>query len=185
MPENLEHRLMQYVYEHDGLMNDLRLVRELALPDCYIAAGYVRNYVWDRLHGYEDRAKHDDIDVVYYDADELSEERDIALERELIRRTGNEKWSVKNQVRMHIRNRELPYLSVEDALSRWPETVTAVGVRLNENDELVICSPYGLNDLFGMMVRRSPLFADQAYFEDRVRRKGWLTLWPLLTYKRD
>ena len=32
-------------------MEQLRAVRELALPDWCIAAGFVRNRVWDHLHG--------------------------------------------------------------------------------------------------------------------------------------
>ncbi|MGD9885270.1 MAG: nucleotidyltransferase family protein [Reyranella sp.] len=32
-------------------MIQLRAVRELALPDWCIAAGFVRNRVWDHLHG--------------------------------------------------------------------------------------------------------------------------------------
>lgn len=29
----------------------LDIVRSLALPDCWIGAGFVRNAVWDHLHG--------------------------------------------------------------------------------------------------------------------------------------
>lgn len=93
----LEQRLLHYLHEHEELMADLRVVRELDLPQCYIAAGYIRNYIWDRLQGFEYRARHQDIDVVYYDPEDLSEQRDVALEQELIRRTGNEKWSVKTR----------------------------------------------------------------------------------------
>lgn len=177
----LEQRLTQYLTEHDTLMNDLRTVRRLELPQCYIAAGYIRNYVWDRLHGFGNREKHDDIDVVYYDADDVSEERDVRLERRLIEETGNRKWSVKNQARMHIRNQEAPYRSTADALGRWPETVTAIGAALDDERRIRYCAPYGFADLFGMTVRQSPLFADKAYYLERVRKKRWKSLWPLLT----
>jgi hypothetical protein len=63
----METRLQQYLLEHETLLDDLRLVRSLQLPQCYIAAGYIRNYVWDRLHGYPGRGRHNDIDVVYFD----------------------------------------------------------------------------------------------------------------------
>ncbi|GIP31664.1 nucleotidyltransferase family protein [Paenibacillus sp. J2TS4] len=176
-----EKRLKQYLYEHERLWKDLRKVRELDLPQCYIAAGYIRNYIWDKLHGFEDRQRHNDIDVVYYDKDYASEERDIGLEKELIEQTGDPKWSVKNQARMHIRNGEKPYLSTIDALSRWPETVTALGGRLDANDELDICSPYGLEDLFNLVVRRSPLFKDKELYLNRVHKKEWKKHWPLIT----
>jgi hypothetical protein len=162
-------------------MNDLRRVRELGLPQCYISAGYIRNYVWDRLHGFQDRAKHNDIDVVFYDSQDLSEARDRILENALIEQTGNDKWSVKNQARMHIRNGEAPYLSTEDALSRWPETVTALGVSLDEEDRMELCAPYGLKDLFDMIVRQSPLFTDRERYLERVVKKKWKEHWPHIT----
>ncbi|WP_374020500.1 nucleotidyltransferase family protein [Paenibacillus thiaminolyticus] len=177
----LEQRLLHYLHEHEELMADLRSVRDLQLPQCYISAGYIRNYIWDRLHGFEYRARHQDIDVVYYDLEDLSEQRDVALEQELIRRTGNEKWSVKNQARMHVRNGVAPYASTHDALSRWPETATAVGARLNGEERIELIHPHGLEDLFQMVVRRSPEFPDPAYYMARVNAKQWREQWPLLT----
>jgi hypothetical protein len=179
----LDKQLKHYLYEHELLMKDLRLVRELKLPQCYIAAGYIRNYIWDRLHGFEGRETHHDIDVVYYDLNELSEEKEREIENELIQKTGNDKWSVKNQARMHVRNGEVQYQSTLDALSRWPETVTAIGIRIDEENDIVLCCPYGLEDLFNMIVRRSPLFQDREYYLERVRKKEWKRLWPLITIK--
>lgn len=100
------------------------------------------------MHGFPRRETHNDIDVVYFDRGDLSEERDRALERKLIAETGNDKWSVKNQARMHSMNGDEPYRSTEDAMSRWPETATAVGVKLNEDGSLELCCPYGLRIYF-------------------------------------
>ncbi|WMT43007.1 nucleotidyltransferase family protein [Paenibacillus sp. D2_2] len=177
----LEKRLIQFLSEDNQIMNDLKLVRQLDLPQSYIAAGYIRNYVWDRLHGYGNRRTYGDIDVIYYDPQDISEERDRLLEDELKRSTGNDKWSVKNQARMHIRNEASPYLSTLDALKRWPETATAVGAMLDQTDQFLVCAPHGLEDLFKMVVRRSPFFSDQAYYLERVGKKEWDRLWPLLT----
>ncbi|UVI27996.1 nucleotidyltransferase family protein [Paenibacillus spongiae] len=181
----MERLLRSYIMEHPAMLDDLRHVRELELPDGYVAAGYIRNYVWDRLHHDDIRSAHNDVDVVYYDPNILGEERDRILEQSLIAATGNGKWSVKNQARMHMRNKETAYTSVEDALSRWPETATAIGIRLEWNDELSICCPYGLDDLFNMIVRRSPLFADRAYYLKRIADKRWKQLWPSLTIIED
>ncbi|NRB41337.1 MAG: nucleotidyltransferase family protein, partial [Pseudomonadales bacterium] len=43
-------------------MQVLTIVRELALSDCYVAAGFIRNLVWDDLHTCETALS--DIDVV-------------------------------------------------------------------------------------------------------------------------
>lgn len=176
-----EARLYELIEEHDSLLQDMRLVRELHLPQCYIAAGYIRNYVWDKLHGYPDRKLHDDIDVVYFDTENATEARDRDLERKLIKWTGNNKWSVKNQARMHLHDSVAPYASTYDALSHWPEVVTAIGACLNDDDQLESSCPYGLEDLFSLRVRRSPLFLDKQVYLNRIASKDWLHKWPLLS----
>ncbi|MFO1163505.1 MAG: nucleotidyltransferase family protein [Reyranellaceae bacterium] len=49
-------------------MIQLRAVRTLALPDWCIAAGFVRNRVWDHLHGIAPARAPVDIDVLFFDA---------------------------------------------------------------------------------------------------------------------
>ena len=181
----LEKRLNDYISQHQQLMTDLVIVRDLGLPQCYIAAGYIRNYVWDLLHGLEGTDRHTDIDVVYFDPEDVSEERDADLEQHLRISTGNQKWSVKNQARMHVKNGDEPYNSTHAALTYWPETATAVGARLNAEGELELCCPYGLEDLFALRVRRSPNFHKRSYYLERVGKKQWEDLWPQLTISDD
>ncbi len=47
-------------------MDCLRAVRELNLPDWFIAAGFVRNAIWDHIHDLP-MTSLNDIDVVYFD----------------------------------------------------------------------------------------------------------------------
>ncbi|MFS0870235.1 nucleotidyltransferase family protein [Paenibacillus xylanilyticus] len=176
-----EAKLIQSIRAHERLMHDLQRVRSLALPQCYIGAGYIRNYIWDVLHGYAQRELHSDIDVVYFDAEDMDEVRDVRLENQLRDETGNPKWSVKNQARMHLRNGTEPYQSTEDALRYWPEIVTAIGVQLDEKDQIGICAPYGLDDLYALTVRRSPLYTDAKEYNRRVEQKRWQDQWPKLT----
>jgi len=181
----LEQQLIEYLTEQPSIMEDLRRVRELNLPECYIGAGYIRSCVWDKLHGYDYRGRHDDIDVIYFDPEHMDEQRDEQLESELIEQTGNPKWSVKNQARMHLRNGVPPYRSTWDALSRWPETVTAIGAKLDDDNKIQLCAPYGLSDLFRMTVRQSPLFEDKNKFLSRIEQKQWKKLWPQVTIVTD
>ena len=46
----------------------LDIVRSLALPDCWIGAGFVRNAVWDHLHGRALSPLTGDVDVLWFDA---------------------------------------------------------------------------------------------------------------------
>lgn len=170
----------EMIIKNQEIMRDLNIVRDLGLPDAYIAAGYVRNYIWDCLHGYRKRTPLNDIDVIYYDPSLLDEAVEKLYEKQLSEATGCSLWSVKNQARMHLQNGDPPYASVMDAISRWPENVTAIAVRLEDNDRLSWLCPYGLDNIFECRVRRSPLFPDEAYYRFRISRKNWQELWPRL-----
>ena len=64
-------------------MRALRAVRELGLASWCIGAGAVRSLVWDALHELTVPSELSDIDVAYFDASDLSSERDSKLERRL------------------------------------------------------------------------------------------------------
>src|SRR5262245_34828741 len=82
-------------------MEQLRSVRALGLPDWCIAAGFVRNRVWDHLHGIAPPRPTNDIDVLYYDASDLSKATEQAHEARLAARLPAP-WQVRNQARMHL-----------------------------------------------------------------------------------
>ncbi|WP_442600647.1 nucleotidyltransferase family protein [Paenibacillus sp. KN14-4R] len=171
---------LKLIRTNEDIMKDLSIIRELKLPDWYVAAGYIRNYIWDTLHEFPDRTPLNDIDVIYFDPNIIDEALEKEYEQRLIEATGLTIWSVKNQARIHIQNGDLPYLSIEDAVSQWPETVTAVGVRLEEDDSITVLSPYGLEDIFEYRVRRSPKFKDEAYYRARMNKKNWISIWSRL-----
>lgn len=180
-----KHKLIQIMNTHEHLIRDLEVVRQLHLPHGCISAGYVRNYVWDYLHGYSTRTPLNDVDILYYDPEDLSEETEKKHETRLKTALQEYNWSCKNQARMHIRNQASPYLSIPDAMRRWPETVTAVAIRLDHYNKIEVIAPHGLDDIFSLVVRRSPHFPDKAYFHSRVESKRWLELWPKLTVIED
>lgn len=150
------------------------------MPDAWVAAGFVRNCVWDALHGYERATPLNDIDVVFFDSHDVSRERDAYLESRLHQAAPGCRFSVKNQARMHLRNHHAPYASSDDALQRWPETCTAVGVAA-VGSQVAVLAPFGLDDLFSLRVRAT---SDDPAMRDLVRRraeeKRWQELWPLL-----
>jgi uncharacterized protein len=159
----------------------LRQAAELGLPDWCIAAGFVRNLVWDRLHDYAEPTPLADIDLIYFNAGDISEEADRALERRLMQ-DSDLLWSVKNQARMHSRNGDAPYLDTLDAMSYWPELETAVGVRLAP-DELFI-SPFPLESLSHLQITINPKRPKIADVEVRIAQKKWLEIWPKLQINR-
>jgi len=175
--------LLQELIASDPLrMRVLDIVRDLGLPDCWVAAGFVRNRVWNHAHGRPAAPLQQDVDVIWFDADDCLPERDAALEEALRRRDPTLAWSVKNQARMHLRNEDAPYRSATDAMRYWPETATAVGVRLGPQCGIEVASPYGLADLFDLVVRPTERFRNDkpSVYMDRLRAKEWGRIWPEL-----
>ncbi|MEC5321530.1 nucleotidyltransferase family protein [Brenneria populi subsp. brevivirga] len=163
-------------------MKALYAVRALKLCDGWIGAGFVRDAVWDHLHGYGQRPVSGDVDVVWFDSERCNPAYDSDLEERLSQRHSTFNWSVKNQARMHQRNGNAPYLSTENALLYWPETATAVAVRVGYTNLIEIIAPYGLNDLFELCLRPTPLFEREKLnvFRQRVSVKRWMERYPML-----
>jgi hypothetical protein len=173
-----ERTLLDLIASDSWRMDVLRTVRGLGLPDWAIGAGFVRSCVWDWLSGYEKSTIPTDIDVLYYDPSDLSPEREAICERRLVA-MHTVPWSVTNQARMHIYNGDAPYASTIDALRFWLETPTCVAVRLTGDDQLELLAPWGLDDLFAMIVRPTPSGCDKsALYRQRIAEKNWTERWP-------
>ncbi|TWC69821.1 nucleotidyltransferase family protein [Herbaspirillum sp. SJZ099] len=170
------------------LLNDpyrlrlLKIVATLSLPDCWIGAGFVRNTVWDAIHGFASRPHLSDIDVIWFDSTRCDSGIDQELESLLMTMDSTVQWSVKNQSRMHSKNGDKAYQSSTDAMRFWPETATAIGVRWEENEGIQITAPYGLDDLYEGVIRPTPRYQveKKQIMENRVVAKNWLQLWPKL-----
>ena len=170
-----------FVERHADMIKLLRAVDELALPDCWIGAGFIRNAVWDALHGREPNcALLNDVDVVFFEPTDATAARDEALEAKLSARCPNVPWSVRNQARMHVRNNEPAYPDTAGAIARWPETATAVAARLSKG-RVELLAPHGVDDLVQLIVRPTPAFILRLEeFARRVRSKNWQVRWPRL-----
>jgi len=158
----------------------LHHVHDLRLPDCWVAAGFVRSAVWDRQHMRSGSPLPSDVDVIWFDRDRTSPEIDVQIETALHKVDSSVNWSVKNQARMHLRNGDHPYSSAVEAMKAWPETATAVAVRIREGGDIEAAAPFGLDDLFNLIVRPTDRFLldKRQVYLDRLRSKDWLTTWP-------
>ena len=72
----------------------------------------------------------------------------------------------------------MPLLSAADGVATWPETATAVAVRLCADDSLEVLAPCGLADLLGGVCRRNPRRVTVEEYQRRVVRKGVAQRWP-------
>lgn len=160
----------------------LGLVAALGLPDAWIAAGFVRNAVWDALHNRKPKPLDTDVDVIWFDSECMDHRRDLEIEDQLRARAPDFVWSVKNQARMHLRNGDLAYRSATDAMCHWPETATAIAARYVSDACCDIAAPLGTDDLLNLIVRPTRRFIEErrGIFDKRVQDKQWLARWPKL-----
>lgn len=176
--------LKALILEDPLRMSILKTVRQLSLPDCWVGAGFVRDAVWDHLHGGAVRPPQGDIDVIWFDAGRVDKQHERAIETQLAACDGRWPWSVKNQARMHHANGDAPYRSCADAIRHWPDTATAVALRCNGQDDIEVIAPYRLDDLFAGVLRPTPRFLEEKrpIYEERISSKGWRERWPRLIF---
>jgi hypothetical protein len=185
-----ERQLEQIVRSTGWLMRALRAARQVDAPDWLIGAGAVRTAVWDRLHGYSERSPLADIDLGFYEPEDLSEERERAIRRSLEQALPEETWDVKNQAAVHLWYQKKfgcavePLNSTAAAVATWPETATCVALRLREDDSLLVEAPFGLDDLVGLVHRRNPARVSIEEYERRLADKRITERWPRVTVVR-
>jgi len=171
-------------------MEALLAARQVAAPDWLIGAGAIRNAVWDHLHGFSEPTPLADVDLVFFDPTDTSVGRERQVEEALTSQLGGVPWEVRNQAVVHLwfprkfGYEVEPFGSTAEAIASWPETATAVAVRLNENDDLTVVAPCGLGDLLGMVHRRNPARVTVEEYERRLATKRIAELWPRVTIVR-
>jgi hypothetical protein len=162
-------RLRDIVNSSPWLMRVLATVRDVAereaiLPDAWVGAGAIRDLVWGQLYGRGfDPAAVNDVDVAYFDPDDLSRDRDDEATARLRDAWPEVRWQARNQAAVHTWYAQKfggdpvePLRSVADAVATWPETATALAARLDPAGQVVVCAPLGLTDLLAGVWRRNP-----------------------------
>lgn len=186
MTRNFAQETVALLCNDSERMACLRTAQELHLPDWYIVAGFVRNLIWDRVVDVGPRTNLADVDVAFYDPEDLSVEAELDITRRLSERLPHARWEVKNQARMHFRNRHPQYQSTLDAISYYPELQTCVGVRLEPNDEILLAAPFGLSHNWdGTVAINRKAGYSPVVAAERVLKKRWLEIWPLLRLQGD
>ena len=182
------------------MMDILTIIRDLELKDSWLAAGSVRNFIWNLLSDKPAFDRETDVDVIFFDPD-VSYEETLAIENKLREDFPQYQWELKNQVYMHQHQWELknqvymhqhsphtaPYRNSCDAMSKYPERCTAVGLRLHADTTLELFAPYGLEDILNFQVRPTPHFLENEdrmkLYQKRLSKKNWREKWKNLTFK--
>ena len=173
--------------ENPDMMAILTIIRDLELKDSWLAAGSIRNFIWNLL---SDKPAFDcetDVDVIFFDPD-VSYEEMLAIESKLREDFPQYQWELKNQVYMHQHSPHTePYVNSCDAMSKYPERCTAIGLRLHADATLELFAPYGLEDILNFQVSPTPHFLENddrtKLYQQRLSKKNWQVKWKNLIFK--
>lgn len=182
----LEAQLIALASASDPTMQLLRAGQRLGLRSWCIGAGAVRNLVWDHLHGLREATPLEDVDLVFYDAGDLSQELERQLEQKLSAAEPSVHWEVVNQAAVHrwidhgSGQPPRPFLSLSEGIASWPEFATCVGLTLDAYGAIDVIAPHGLHDLFDMRVRWNPERVSRQVYAERIAKKRFAARWPLV-----
>lgn len=180
-----EAELRGWILADKDFMAVLKIVEAQQLPDACIAAGCLRNFIWNKLAYDTGFDKRTDIDLVFFDISGSYQDA-LAIENTLKTDFPEYNWQVRNQAFMHVHSPEtLPYRSTCDAISKYPETCTALTLRLTEGF-LEFFIPYGLEVVEKFECRPTPYFLENTkrmeLYKKRLASKKWTEKWPKLCF---
>jgi Uncharacterized protein conserved in bacteria len=181
-PDHQIEKLIQVVKKHKAIYEFLNKVQELQLTNYYIGAGCIVQTLWNDLSGFPLEYGIKDVDFVYFDDLDLSEETERHLQSQLEGLVPDYPFriDVKNEARVHLwyTNKfgyEIePYRSLEAAIDTWPTTATSLGVRIRSH-KWEVYAPYGLDDLFNKIIRPNKRQITKEIYDKKVER--WKAQW--------
>jgi hypothetical protein len=178
------HRFETIVRSDSDLMQLLASIRRVRLPQWRLVAGCLYQTVWNVLTGRARGTGIKDYDLIYFDDSDLS----WVAEDRVIRRAAAATRDcigpveVRNQARVHLWfearfGSVYPRLySADEAIRRYASIVHAIGVRLEDDDRLDVVAPFGLDDLFSMVIRPNYALENAVWHTRKARRAQ--AIWP-------
>jgi uncharacterized protein len=175
------------LHENPTLLEVLNRAKTMNLPGWYLVAGCLYQTVWNVVTGQTAEAGILDYDLAYFDDSDLSWEAE-----DTVIRAGDTEFAglpapveIRNQARVHLWYEPKyglpcpPYTSTEAAIDTFEATVACLGVRLERGGRWRVYAPFGLSDVFNLVVRPNTLLAPRHVYEAKTAR--WKRQWPRLT----
>lgn len=175
---DLKQSLLDILLASDTIRELFQAAKSLGAYPYYIGAGCLVQTVWNKLTGRPLDYGINDIDIIYFQENDLG----YAAEDAMVKK-GEKLFTgipfpvdIKNQARVHIWYPDKfgiqlqPYSSLEAAIDTWPTTATCLGVRLNVDDSWNIYAPYGLEDLFRMIVRPNKILISESIYYNKAHK---------------
>lgn len=153
-------------------------IAQLNLPNWWLAGGAVRNTVWRSIFGEECGLIINDFDVAFFDAGG-NRSQEQAAKTTITAKYPDYLFDIKNQASFaRWRDGRRTYSSTEEGIKDWLHTATAVGVRVDAQGKWQFFTPYGLDDLFGGIIRPTPAHTHNPDAEKKA--SGFLQKCPCL-----
>ena len=180
----LRRRFEAIIHGDRDLAYLLAAARDLALPQWRVVSGCLYQTVWNVLTNKPARTGIKDYDLIYFDDSDLSWE----AEDQVIRRVSDRirglsaPVEARNQARVHRWFKQCfggdysPLRSADESLTRYASIAHAVGVRLEPDGQLDVIAPFGLDDIFAMVIRPNRVIDNQISHEAKAVRAK--TIWP-------
>lgn len=161
----------------------------LGLPDAWLVAGCLFQTAWNLQSGRAPTAHIKDYDLFYFDAADLSEGAERAVQARVSALFQDLPITVeaKNQARVHVWYEQwfgFPYQALQSArggIERFLVPCTCVGLQPGEQAYVpTLYAPYGLQELYAGILRPNPLCPHlplfQAKAESYRERWNWLQI---------
>lgn len=146
------------------VMQVLNTMRGLRLPDWRLFSGAVYQTVWNARTGRDPDHGLKDYDIGYFDPDTSWDAEDVFIQRtaDAFDEPLKSAVEVRNQARVHLWFKGKfgeayePLASTDEGLERFVCPAFGVGVRLEDDDTISVAAPFGLDDVFDMVLRPNP-----------------------------
>lgn len=184
--EELHVELERIIRADACLMQLLDTGRDLKLPQWRLVAGCIYQTVWNRLTRRPPGTGINDYDLIYFDDRDLSTKAETATEQRVRERLPRlpAPVEVRNQARVHLWFQDyfgIPYTPLscaDEAITRYASKTHAVGVRLCADGGLDVYAPFGLEDIFAMIMRPNYALPNKPTHDRKAARAK--AIWPQL-----
>jgi uncharacterized protein len=186
---NQEQFLRDALRASPRVMEVLTIARAANLPDWRLVAGSIYGTVWNALTGLPPDHGIKDYDICYFDPDTSYEGEDVVIKAVAAITPPHllPLVEVRNQARVHLwfsakfGGDYRPLSCTDEALARYLCYSDAVAVRLEADDSISIAAPFGLDDVFAMVMRPNPV---RGTTDNRAAKVASIqTRWPSIVYK--
>jgi hypothetical protein len=173
------HEELERIVRADAhLMTLLVTAHHLQLPQYRVVAGCIYQTVWNILTSRPCGTGINDYDLIYFDAADVSEESERRTEDAVRSRLVGfpAPMEVRNQARVHDWFEDYfgiaypPLSCADEAITRYASATHAVGIRLLQDDQLDVFAPFGLEDIFAMVIRPNYALPNRETHERKAAR---------------